>query len=70
VRARKGRDERRAWARGRDVYAITAPIVVEAAERAVAGLTKRCGVAAAADAFDAREVLGALCPEHLSLDLG
>jgi len=70
VRVRKGLDERRAWARGRDVYAITAPIVVEAAQRAVAGFTKRYGVAAAGDAFDAREVLDALCPAHLSLELG
>jgi hypothetical protein len=68
VRVRKGLDERRAWARGRDIYAITAPIVVEAAERAVAGFTKRYGVAAAGDAFDARDVLDALCPAHLSLD--
>ena len=70
VRVRKGLDERRACARGQDIYAITAPIVVEAAQRAVAGLTKRYGVAAAGDAFDAREVLDALCPAHLSLDLG
>jgi hypothetical protein len=70
VRVRKGLDQRRAWASGRDVYAITAPIVVEAAQRAVTGFTKRYGVAAAGDAFDAREVLEALCPAHLALDLG
>ena len=70
VRARKGLDERRAWARGQDIYAIAAPIVVEAAERAVAGLTKRYGVAAAGDAFDARQVLDSLSPAHLSLGLG
>jgi NAD(P)-dependent dehydrogenase (short-subunit alcohol dehydrogenase family) len=70
VRVRRGLDERHAWARGRDIYAITAPIVVEAAQRAVTGFTKRYGVAAAGDAFDARDVLDALCPAHLSLDLG
>ena len=70
ARVRKGLDERSAWARGRDIYAITAPIVVEAAQRAVGGLTKRYGVAAPGDAFDAREVLNALCPTHLTVDLG
>ena len=70
VRARKGFAERRAWASGRDIYAITAPIVVEAAQRAVTGFTKRHGVAAAGEACDAREVLDALCPAHLALDLG
>jgi hypothetical protein len=70
VRVRRWFDERRTWASGRDIYAITAPIVVEAAQRTVTGFTKRYGVAAAGDALDAREVLEALCPAHLSLDLG
>ena len=37
VVARKGREERRATARGRDIYAISAPIVVEAAIRILDG---------------------------------
>jgi hypothetical protein len=67
VIARKGSKERRGAARGRDIYAVTAPIVVEAAKRILDGRFKRTGVAAAGDLFDAREFLQSLSPEHLSL---
>jgi len=66
---RRGNAERRAVARGRDIYAIAAPIVVEATERVVNGLAKRKGVVAAGEAFDAREFLTSLSPEHLSLEI-
>jgi len=67
--ARKGGEERRAIARGRDIYAFTAPLVVEAAERVVDGRCRGTGVLAAGEAFDAQDVLRALTPEHLSLEL-
>src|SRR5262249_45639818 len=67
VIARKGTEERRATARGRDVYAITAPIVVEATERILEGRFKRTGVAAAGELFDAQDFLESLSPEHLDL---
>jgi hypothetical protein len=69
VVVRKGEEERRAVARGRDIYAITAPIVVEATQRVVNRLTKRIGVAAAGDLFDARDFLRSLCPAHLSIEI-
>jgi hypothetical protein len=60
VIARKGRTERRVVAQGRDIYAVTAPIVVEAAERVVAGAIRTTGVAAAGEVFDACDFLDSL----------
>jgi hypothetical protein len=60
--------ERRAAARGRDIYAISAPLVVEAAERIVNGSAKSIGVVAVGEAFDAREFLEALAPGHLTVE--
>jgi len=65
--ARRGSEERRALARGRDIYAVTAPIVVEAAERIIDGRSKAAGVVAAGEAFDAQDFLGSLLPD-VSLD--
>ncbi len=69
VIARRGSETRRAVARGRDIYAITAPIVVEATERVVKGLAKTTGVVAAGEVFDARDFLRSLSPMHLSLEV-
>ena len=69
VIARKGDAERRAAASGRDIYAVTAPIVVEAAHRAVNGLARTTGVVAAGEVFDARDFLGSLAPAHLSFEV-
>ena len=69
VVARKGRQERRVVARGRDIYAVTAPIVVEAAERVVAGASRRTGVLAAGEAFDARDFLNSLSSAFFAVDL-
>jgi hypothetical protein len=69
VIARKGDAERRAVARGRDIYAVTAPIVVEAAHRAVNGLIRSTGVVAAGEVFDARDFLRSLAPAHLSFEI-
>jgi hypothetical protein len=60
VIARRGPLERRVTARGRDIYAVTAPIVVEAAERIAAGAVESTGVLAAGEAFDARDFLESL----------
>jgi hypothetical protein len=69
VIARKRSKERRAVARGRDIYAVSAPIVVEAAERVVKGLVKTTGVRAAGELFDARSFLGALSPAHVCFEI-
>ena len=67
VVARLGSVERRAVASGRDIYAITAPLVVEATERVVRGLVGTTGVLAPGEAFDARDFLRSLSPAHLEL---
>jgi Saccharopine dehydrogenase NADP binding domain len=68
VVARRGRRERRVVARGQDIYAVTAPIVVEAAQRVVAGATRKTGVVAAGEAFDARDFLNSLGPAQIHVD--
>jgi hypothetical protein len=67
VVARRNAAERRLVARGNDIYASTAPIVVEATERIINGLATRRGVVAAGEAFDARDFLNALSPAHLEI---
>ncbi|MFJ6778060.1 saccharopine dehydrogenase family protein [Streptomyces yangpuensis] len=63
---RRGDAERRAVARGQDIYAVTAPLVVEALERVLTGRTRTVGVAAAGEMFDAPDFLRALAP-HVTL---
>jgi len=63
-----GNAKRRAVAIGRDIYAVTAPLVVEATERVLGGLVATAGVLTAGEAFEARDFLRSLCPEHLSVD--
>jgi len=65
VKVHKGNEERRASARGRDIYAVTAPIVVEAAARILAADKPATGVLAPGEIFDAERFLGALSPEHI-----
>ena len=60
VVVRSGSEERRASARGHDIYAVTAPIVVEATERLCKGAFHRAGTFALGDLFDAAEFLDAL----------
>jgi hypothetical protein len=66
---RAGSEERRAVAKGRDIYAITAPLVVEATQRVVGMRGTRAGAFAAGEIFDARDFLKALCPTHLSIEI-
>jgi hypothetical protein len=68
VVVRRGSAERRATASGQDIYAVTAPLVVEALERVLTGRTRTVGVAAAGEIFDAADFLKALAP-HVTLDL-
>nr|WP_235965747.1 NAD(P)H-binding protein [Herbidospora solisilvae] len=67
VLVRSGGVERRIAATGQDIYAITAPLVVEAVDRVLTGRTSATGVASAGAAFDAPDFLRALSA-HLSLD--
>jgi Saccharopine dehydrogenase NADP binding domain len=60
VVVRRGAEEARATARGRDIYAVTAPLVVEAAERILDGRAARVGAAALGELFDATDFLASL----------
>ncbi|MFE9552223.1 saccharopine dehydrogenase family protein [Streptomyces sp. NPDC006692] len=67
---RRGHEVRRAVAGGRDIYAVTAPLVVEALARILDGRCTVTGVVAAGEAFDAADFLRALTPDHFDrLDL-
>ncbi|QFZ23953.1 saccharopine dehydrogenase [Saccharothrix syringae] len=68
VLVRSGGAERRAVASGRDIYAISAPLAVEAVDRLLTGRTRTTGVASAGAMFDAPDFLRALSA-HLSVDL-
>lgn len=68
VVVRSGGRERRAVAKGRDIYAVGAPLAVEAVHRILAGRTRTVGVASAGALFDAAGFLRALSP-HISFDL-
>jgi hypothetical protein len=69
VVARRGLEERRAVAKGQDIYAVSAPLVVEAVDRIIRDATIEPGAYAAGEVFDARSFLQALDPEHLSFEL-
>lgn len=67
VIVRRGEHERRISAAGRDIYAVAAPLVAEAARRLIDGSAKVLGAAAPAEAFDAADFLDALTPHHLAV---
>ncbi|WP_037604368.1 saccharopine dehydrogenase family protein [Streptacidiphilus rugosus] len=68
VLVRSGGVERRAVARGQDIYAVSAPLAVEAVARILDGRTRTVGVASAGEIFDAGDFLGALSA-HLSFEV-
>jgi hypothetical protein len=53
-------DGRRSVARGQDIYAVSAPLVVEAAERMLQPSFNRSGALALGEAFDAKDFLNAI----------
>jgi NAD(P)-dependent dehydrogenase (short-subunit alcohol dehydrogenase family) len=69
VIVKNGTHTRRATARGRDIYAFTAPLVVEAAQRIFDGCVQRSGVLAPGELFDAPHFLRALTPQHLLVEV-
>ncbi|MGW5668336.1 saccharopine dehydrogenase NADP-binding domain-containing protein [Micromonospora sp. NPDC003776] len=60
VVVRSGDAQRRVVASGRDIYAISAPLAVEAVQRILDGRTRASGVASAGAIFDAPDFLRAL----------
>lgn len=67
VVVRSNGEVRRASASGRDIYAVSAPLVVEALGRILDGRPKSAGVYTAGEIFDARDFLQSLSPQHLIL---
>lgn len=59
---------RRATAHGQDIYAVSAPLVAEAAARLLAPSFARRGALALGQAFDAGDFLRALAPDHLAVE--
>lgn len=68
VVVRSGGVRRRAVASGQDIYAVSAPLAVEAVDRVLTGRTRTVGVASAGAIFDAPDFLRALSG-HVSVDL-
>jgi hypothetical protein len=60
VVVRRGSDTRHIWCSGRDIYAVTAPIVVEGAVRLLEGRHRGPGAMAPGEVFDAADTLAAL----------
>ena len=69
VEASRGDTRRTAVARGQDIYAVSAPLVVEAALRLMQPGAARHGALALGQAVDARDFLHALAPTHLAVEL-
>src|SRR5262249_12831759 len=69
VRLRRDHEVRHGTARGRDIYAVTAPLVCEATERILNGSANRVGTVAPGEGFDAHEFLAALSPHHLTIEM-
>ena len=67
---RRGTQQRRGFVRGQDIYAITAPLVVEAVRRVLAEPSRWRGVVAAGELGVARGFLEALAPGHIQLEIG
>jgi len=67
VQARQGDTVRRATARGQDIYAVSAPLVVEAAVRLLRPGFAGSGALSLGQAFEAGDFLRALAPAHLAL---
>lgn len=65
VTAQRDGRTRRATAQGRDIYAVTAPLVAEALERILAA--PRPGAWAAGEVFDAEAFMAALSPRHFTV---
>ncbi|WP_239643022.1 NAD(P)H-binding protein [Nocardiopsis alkaliphila] len=60
VLVRSKDEEEHVFVTGRDIYAVTAPLAVEAALRILSGRARVTGVASAGEAFDAPDFLRAL----------
>jgi hypothetical protein len=69
VVVRKGDQLRRASATGRDIYFVSAPLIVEAAVRIIEHPGKPRGAFAPGQIFDTHDFLQTLSPEHFTADI-
>lgn len=69
VTAHNSAGTRRAVAQGQDIYAVTAPLVVEAAARMLQPSFARSGALSLGEAFDAEDFLRSFEPKHLMFDI-
>jgi NAD(P)-dependent dehydrogenase (short-subunit alcohol dehydrogenase family) len=69
VLVRKGDQFRRASATGRDIYAVSAPLIVEAAVRIAEHPAKPRGAFAPGQIFDTHDFLQTLSPEHFTVEI-
>ncbi|MQW88235.1 saccharopine dehydrogenase NADP-binding domain-containing protein [Sinorhizobium saheli] len=69
VVARREGASRRAVARGQDIYAFTAPLVCEVVQRLLDQQFSHAGAHAPGEILDAEEVLAALQPDYLALEI-
>ncbi len=67
VVAINGNKKRKISAQGRDIYAVTAPIVVEAVKRIIAGDIKNHGVTTMGQIFDATDFLKSLNVDDITV---
>jgi short subunit dehydrogenase-like uncharacterized protein len=67
VRVRRGNRVDRAIASGRDIYAVTAPLLVEALQRILNGRVHGNGALAAGQAFDPRDFLDVLAATAITV---
>jgi short subunit dehydrogenase-like uncharacterized protein len=65
----RGDEQRCACTRGRDGYAVTAPLTGEAVERLLKGQFSSAGAHAPGEIFDAEELLTALGPDHATFEI-
>ncbi|WP_432537940.1 saccharopine dehydrogenase NADP-binding domain-containing protein [Kineococcus arenarius] len=68
VVARRGQEMRRTSASGQDIYAVTAPLLVEAVQRLLDGRATARGAAAPGETFDASDFLTALHTSHVMIE--
>ena len=69
VIVRNGASTSHVFAQGRDIYAFTAPLVVEAVQRILNGAAQGVGVRTPGELFDAPDFLRSLAPEHITFEI-